>query len=187
MPINYSFNPGGASLQTDNPSGNELFQYMQRFKEQEAPRTPYVNKSIVTREELAARGQQGRSGEQSNRAPDMLTSLRTQAAMGKPGDYGKFMMNQHGNWGKFVDAADIPAYAPSSVAPGFYGGLQNWDTSNPDIQGHQAYGKTNVNGSGGGGNYGVSSVKAPDESSSSGFDYLPPLEQARYIAALKRG
>lgn len=104
----------------------------------------------------------------------------------RPRDIGRYMMNQTGNWGHFVDAADVPV--GSGIQPGFYGGVTNWDTSNPMIQGHPAYGKSGI-AAGGGGNYGISSMgPAPPglaPSSNSGADYLSPAEQMRWRGVLQ--
>jgi hypothetical protein len=60
-------------------------------------------------------------------------------------------MNQQGNWGTFVDPADIPANLQHSIMGGMYGSPGNWDTSNPSITGPQQWGTGKYQHSGGGG------------------------------------
>lgn len=52
-----------------------------------------------------------------------------------PRSLGRFQMNQTGNWGTFVNPADIPAGLQDTIMGGFYGEPGNWDTSNPSILG----------------------------------------------------
>lgn len=69
-----------------------------------------------------------------------------------PGQFGRLMMNQTGNWGTFVDPADIPAGLQGTIMGGMYGQGTNWDTTNPNIMGPQqlSTGKYTKNASGAG-------------------------------------
>lgn len=128
---------------------------------------------------------QALAGGQEHATRQAFTDLPNSATT--PG--GQFLMNQAGNWGHFFDAAD-PRGKANGISPGFYGGVNNWDLSNPNIQGAPAYGKTGngKGGGGGGGSYGASGVQNPQASqeSNSGFDYLPRGEQLRWLEASKR-
>lgn len=107
--------------------------------------------------------------------PDMVT----------PRSLGRFQMNQFGNWGTFVDPLDIPAGLQDKIMGGFYGGTGNWDSSNPSIMGPQQWRTGKYTHSGGVSM--PSQVQEEKQSSNNGFDYLTPLEQARWLDAMKRG
>jgi hypothetical protein len=73
----------------------------------------------------------------------------TGAAGVTPRSLGRHQMNHMGNWGTFVDPADIPAGLQDTIMGGFYGQAGNWDSSNPSILGPQQWktGKYTHNGS----------------------------------------
>jgi hypothetical protein len=57
-----------------------------------------------------------------------------------PRSLGRFQMDQQGNWGTFVDPADIPAGLQDKIMGGQYGSPGNWNMSNPSIAGPQQWG-----------------------------------------------
>ena len=70
-----------------------------------------------------------------------------------PASFGRLQMNHTGNWGTFVDPANIPVGLQDKIMGGMYGGSTNWDSSNPSITGPQqlSTGKYHHSGGGGGG------------------------------------
>lgn len=73
-------------------------------------------------------------------------------ANAKPSQFGRWQMNHTGNWGTFVDPANIPASLQGTIMGGMYGQAGNWDSSNPSITGPQQWntGKYTKNASGAG-------------------------------------
>lgn len=142
-----------------------------------APRLPSGQASMT----------RGGGGEPTGAAPIPTGTIRNPASV-TPRQLGRFQMNHTGNWGTMVDPADIPAGLQDQIMGGFYGLSTNWDSSNPSIMGPQQWRTGKYTHSGG--------VSMPQElrqqegggqqSSNKGFDYLTPLDQARYLAALQR-
>jgi hypothetical protein len=56
-----------------------------------------------------------------------------------PADFGRENMDKYGNWGTFVDPANIPAGLQDKIMGGQYGRTDNWDSSNPEIMGPQQW------------------------------------------------
>jgi hypothetical protein len=66
----------------------------------------------------------------------LMKSMEPEA---KPADFGRWMMNQTGNWGTQVDPSLIPASLQGTIMGGMYGQGTNWDTSNPNIMGPRQF------------------------------------------------
>jgi hypothetical protein len=117
---------------------------------------------------------QGGGSERSNSFQDQaMRNAAASRAMREadmtPAALGRFQMNHTGNWGTFVDPANIPAHLQDSIMGGFYGQAGNWDTSNPSIMGPQQWKTGKYTHSGGGGGP-VSG--APDAATTTG-GYVP--------------
>ncbi len=97
-----------------------------------------------------------------------------------PASFGRLQMNHTGNWGTFVDPANIPVGLQDKIMGGMYGQSTNWDSSNPSIMGPQQFSSQKYTHSGGGGSMasigpgGVGAKPAEDP-----LAHLSPYEQAR--------
>lgn len=94
-----------------------------------------------------------------------------------PSQFGRWMMNHTGNWGTFVDPADIPASLQGTIMGGMYGQGTNWDTSNPSIMGPQqlSTGKYTKNASGAGSGGSMASIGYGGQ----GYDPNAPKDDRR--------
>lgn len=165
MAINYGFTPTGAQLTTEAP---DIQQYLAPFlaQREEAPRRPYANNSIVTRGELAARQQ---PGAERNSSPLELAQREAQMAQLRAVS-GRAPLRTSYVAGQRVDTPDEnamtgaqrQAFLPQGASMGAFG------PSGASLAPLEQRGGPR------------------DEGSQFGYDYLSPVDQARYRAALQR-
>jgi hypothetical protein len=160
----------------------DFFGDLKKFRRSEPASAPPPAPALQAQ---ALRGGEGAAPAPRSTGPDPNTPIRRAAN-------ARFMMNQTGNWGDFINYADMPLGLSGVVDPGFHGGVTNWDTSNPMILGSRPYGKHAPSAPGQlhlGGDAGIPSADQAmalrGGNPNAGFSFLPQGEQARWDAILK--
>lgn len=135
--------PGsGGSGPIDMDALYRMFQYKASTKAWEAQRqAALAEREMKMREQMqqAQLDAMTRAAQPQERQPVHAAAPQAEAmlAMAKPKDFGEMRADRYGNWGTFVDPANIPAALQGTIMGGQYGDISNWDSSNPMITGPQ--------------------------------------------------